>query len=1427
MNKLLKRLLSGAVAAAMVIGTLVLPQFAMAADVDPVISVTFDEGSDAYILENGASLADGRNGKALSLTTEGDQYAQLNYMCIADKNVDDSSVSFKLCGAQNKSITDMRAYAAVYSGSSLKSVASREIKSSDITSDSVSFSIPVTKSEGDTVKLFVWDDMEPVPEGSDTAANFASLNGNYSISVWAKPESNAVWNRIYDLGGGTDNYVFLTVSEGSAPRFAVKHNSEQSVTAGDAVTLNEWHNFVLTRDGNLTSMYIDGFLVSSTSEISFHPSDLGTFTQMYLGKSQWPDPYFKGMIDDFAVYDYALGEDKIHELAAEVYQSKRKQLIYDNNCYILDTKFYDTNGAEIFKLENDENIKIVSNIKNYTGKDGSVTATVYAVAATDDTETAIDGATTTEVLKSLDEKDIVINVASNKIPANTSKLIVKTTTPNGEDTETATTATLYKLANAPVAAPADSDQTTIGAHDPSIVKFGDTYYAYSSHHLIFTSKDLINWKKYDFTNINAKDITPKTYSFISSNYSNTTMNGTYWAPDVIYKEGDAHPYWMYISISCGLGGRNSAISLMKSDNPLFWADSSSDIVDAGVVFATKENSSYVTNAIDANIYTDTSDNNKQYFVWGSFWGGIQAVPLTADGLVQGVDYTSNSTILSSCANVKTTIFSQRGGVAGPEGAWMIEHGDYRYAFTSYGWLGSNYNTRIARAPKTTTFATNTGTQLLDANGTVMGTQHTAGSTSMPSGYKLIGSYRLGDGGYTLSGNDSDGYSIPREAGDAHIYYGPGHNSAINVGDESFYVSHTRKDATEIAATLQVRKMLWTSDGWPVVSPVTYAGEKEQALPEEMLTGTYDLASVGHMKMSGSTIKARNFDLPVVSSKVTLGTDMSMKNASGASIGTWTFDGDHTVTLKFTASGDESKDEYYKSGDTMTMFALYGYDKDEAEPVIALTGTDQNHITQFAKKSAANIYKSTPEAIGETTPIVLAKSTGGNPELGFDTNGTAYAGDPAALVDGDTVYMYVGHDTAENEAYKMPEWLCYSSQNMTDWTYEGVAMRATDISWRSNDTSAWASQCVKYGSKYYLYYCTWDKTASGKQSIGVAVSDSPTGPFTDPLGKPLVSGSFTTPESNSHDDIDPTVLIDTVDGVEHRYLAWGNTRYYVCELNENMTSVKDMDGDNEIVMHKDIKEKKIKSLNGNVYTEAPWLYKRADKYYLFFATNWREEMAYAMTDNPFTGRYDYIQTIMPPTATSNTNHPAVIDFNDKTYFIYHNGALPHGSGFRRSVCIDELKFDENGYVYPVTETSIGLNGTASIIKTSDNKYLGHDAFRNPLGDSSYPLSVSVTVSDAESEYNTAWEIKPAKAVPQGANADNYVSIQSVDKPGLYISVSDGKVTLTQDADGKQGTNMTFKTVEGLDGQTGSVSFESVSEPGKFLTVLNKSVTLSYG
>lgn len=1000
-------------------------------------------------------------------------------------------------------------------------------------------------------------------------------------------------------------------------------------------------------------------------------------------------------------------------------------------------------------------------------------------------------------------------------------------------------AELYCGVKSPVAAPADSNSTTNGVHDPSIVKFpnDDRYFVYSSHHLIFTSTDLVNWKKYDFTNVDAKTISPKTAAFFTTNYTDTTMNGTYWAPDVIYKEGDAHPYWMYISVSCGLGGMNSAISLMKSDNPLFWADSSSDIVDAGIVYATKDKSGK-TNAIDANIYYDSSDSNKPYFIWGSFWGGIQAVPLTTDGFASGVTYTSDSTILSTSKELGTSVFTQRGGAAGPEGAWMIEHGDYRYMFTSYGWLGSNYNTRVARAPKSTTFAANMGTQLVDANGTIMGTQYANGSKSSLSGYKLIGSYRLGDGTDVRSINSVGSYYYEKTADSAHIYYGPGHNSAINVGDESFYVSHTRKDEVEIAATLQVRKMLFTEDGWPVVSPVTYAKEVEQALPKEMIIGTYDLASVGKTKWEGSVIKEkgaywnRNYDLPVLSSKVTLKEDGTMADG----LGTWAMntEGDKTViTLTFKKNGDESKDEFYKNGDVMTMYALYGYDKDEAEPVVALTGTDQKHITQFAKKSMAIRHVTKAEDISDET-VTIDKSEGGNPELGFDGSGNIlYAGDPAALVDGDTVYLYVGRDnstydvTDPDTTYVMPGWHCYSSKDMVNWKYEKEVMSCSSVSWASNKQAAWAAQVVKYNNKYYMYYCTWDKTSDGKQSIGVATSNSPTGPFVD-KGSPLVKGTLTEPQSSDWNDIDPTVLIDTDEnGEEHRYLAWGNGKYYICELNEDMISVKDQNDNGTIEMNMDIKEKPIKSMGSNVYTEAPWLYKRDGRYYLFFAANWREEMAYAMTDNPFGGRYDYIQTIMSPTATSNTNHPAVIDFGGKTYFIYHNGALSRGYGHRRSVCIEELKFDENGYVYPLTETSIGLTGTASVIKTNDGKYLGHEPFINPLGDDKYPLSVDIKSFADENEYSTAWEIMPAKAVPSGEKADGYVSIQSVDKPGLYIKAKSGKeVVLTQDTTGLELDKMTFKTVKGLDGNENAVSFKSVS-CGKYLTMLGNDLTLSYG
>lgn len=188
------------------------------------------------------------------------------------------------------------------------------------------------------------------------------------------------------------------------------------------------------------------------------------------------------------------------------------------------------------------------------------------------------------------------------------------------------------------------------------------------------------------------------------------------------------------------------------------------------------------------------------------------------------------------------------------------------------------------------------------------------------------------------------------------------------------------------------------------------------------------------------------------------------------------------------------------------------------------------------------------------------------------------------------------------------------------------MTMQDISWRNDDVSAWASQVAKGSDgKYYFYYCAEGNASVGRgKCIGVAVSDSATGPFED-IGHPLVCNIDTPNGPHSWEDIDPTVWIETDEaGEEHRYLGWGNNRFFVCELNEDMISIKDRDGGpntlsvgyyyegatpNDIVVGQmdgmEIFNDQDK-FSGHAFTEAPYYYRQQDEngnyygsYYLFF------------------------------------------------------------------------------------------------------------------------------------------------------------------------------------------------------------------------------------
>lgn len=517
----------------------------------------------------------------------------------------------------------------------------------------------------------------------------------------------------------------------------------------------------------------------------------------------------------------------------------------------------------------------------------------------------------------------------------------------------------------------------------------------------------------------------------------------------------------------------------------------------------------------------------------------------------------------------------------------------------------------------------------------------------------------------------------------------------------------------------------------------------------------------------------------------------------------------------------------------------------AGALVMLTG-----ITMCGSPAQADTETAAPQE------KILEKSDSGNPMLGFDENGDIlYGGDPSILVDGDTVYAYVGNDTSTGEYYTMPKWLCYSTTDMKEWKYESVIMTMQDVSWRNDDVSAWASQVAKVGDKYYFFYCAEGNSSVGRgKCIGAAISDSPTGPFTD-IGHPLVRNIDTPNGPHTWEDIDPTVWVEENEetGEQDVYVGWGNNRFFVCqvECGDTTVTIKDQDGDpdnlsvgyeegNDIVVGK---MNGIQIFNdqdkfeGHAFTEAPFYYRQQDEngnyygpYYMFFACDWREQMAYATTDDLMSNDWTFGGVIMEPSATANTNHMAVFDFKGQTYFVYHDGSLPHGSGYRRVACIEKFDINEDGTIDPIAKTAVGLTGTVSTIKDSTGAFVANEAFENTISDSQYPMtdwstssltargSKEIIVDFFQSGTEKEWEINPGKA---DTTNEAYVSIESNNKPGLYMAAGnqadDGsiRIVLAQDAGGTtdEANRMTFRTLEGFAGE--GVTFESVYYPGYYM------------
>ena len=279
----------------------------------------------------------------------------------------------------------------------------------------------------------------------------------------------------------------------------------------------------------------------------------------------------------------------------------------------------------------------------------------------------------------------------------------------------------------------------------------------------------------------------------------------------------------------------------------------------------------------------------------------------------------------------------------------------------------------------------------------------------------------------------------------------------------------------------------------------------------------------------------------------------------------------------------------------------------------------------------------------------------------------FTADPAALVDNGRVYVYVGKDEAPvgGKEYVMNEWRVYSSCDMKKWTDHGSPLRYSTFKWAGRD--AWASDIVKRNGKYY-FYSTVDHAALKSKAIGVAVSDSPTGPFVDARGTALITNDMTKETPIPWDDIDPAVFIDD-DG--QAYLYWGNTVMKYAKLKPNMIEI---DGP-------------IHTVGLDNFVEAAYLHKRKGIYYLSYSRKFPEETV-VMSGPTATGPWTFGGVIMEKNSNVNTIHQAIVEFNGKSYIFYHNGKLPTGGEYRRSVAVEELHYGPDGKMLPVAQTAEG-------------------------------------------------------------------------------------------------------------------------------------------
>lgn len=397
------------------------------------------------------------------------------------------------------------------------------------------------------------------------------------------------------------------------------------------------------------------------------------------------------------------------------------------------------------------------------------------------------------------------------------------------------------LPEEPISLPENPSFSTAAVHDPSVyydISSG-TYYAFGTHYAVASSKDLVNWKQEvsDQTLTHAQEW-KALYGDESITFNGNTwpkalestvnlvqpVGDTTWAPDV-QKIGSK--YYMYYSLTRDFGSSASAIGRVEADNIMGPYSNNTIIVES--VTSTDPAK---PNCIDPELFYDK--DGKLWMVYGSAFGGIYIKELDDNGLPVEDGFGK-------------LLWTPNGIVEGPFVFYNEDQG-YYYLMATQGDLSKDYTMRVARSE--------------NPDGPYTDIQEWDVGLNLDQGNKLAGNYNIAGLGNNVA---------------------LGHNSVVEVHGEFFVVCHVR-DRIGGMHHVETRRLFFNKEGWPVMSPLRYAGENDGTATMEEVAGEFDVV-VHNTSVSESIVN---------SVECTLAADGTV---SGALSGTWSMENDYYVTLE--------------------------------------------------------------------------------------------------------------------------------------------------------------------------------------------------------------------------------------------------------------------------------------------------------------------------------------------------------------------------------------------------------------------------------------------------------------------------------------------------------------------------------------------------